>query len=135
MRAAILLTLLALLAPAPPATHAADADLARSLVRRVEERHGRIADLVARFYRPTGGEIRLNGVPLEKIRLHSYRRLLGIVSQDTFLFDGTIAENLAYGRPEATREEIIAAARQANAHDFIADFLPWSGVGGLIAAD
>jgi len=80
-----------------------------------------IADLVARFYRPTGGEIRLNGVPLENIRLHSYRRLLGIVSQDTFLFDGSIAENLAYGRPEATREEIIAAARQANAHDFIAD--------------
>ncbi len=80
-----------------------------------------LADLVARFYRPTGGEIRLNGIPLEKIRLHSYRRLLGIVSQDVFLFDGTIAENLAYGRPEATRGEIIAAAKQANAHDFIAD--------------
>ncbi len=80
-----------------------------------------MADLVARFYRPTGGEIRLNGIPLEKIRLHSYRRLLGIVSQDTFLFDGTVAENLAYGRPEATREEIVAAARQANAHEFIAD--------------
>lgn len=80
-----------------------------------------IADLVARFYRPTSGEIRLNGIPLEKIRLHSYRRLLGIVSQDTFLFDGTIAENLAYGRPEATREEIIAAAKQANAHEFIAE--------------
>jgi ATP-binding cassette subfamily B protein len=80
-----------------------------------------LADLVARFYRPTGGEIRLNGIPLEKIRLHSYRRLLGIVSQDTFLFDGTVAENLAYGRSEATREEIIAAAMQANAHDFIAD--------------
>ena len=80
-----------------------------------------LADLVARFYRPTGGEIRLNGIPLEKIRLHSYRRLLGIVSQDTFLFDGTIAENLAYGRPEATRAEIIDAAKQANAHDFISD--------------
>ncbi|MFN0129003.1 MAG: ABC transporter ATP-binding protein [Verrucomicrobiales bacterium] len=80
-----------------------------------------IADLVARFYRPTSGEIRLNGIPLEKIRLHSYRRLLGIVSQDTFLFDGTIAENLAYGRPEATREEIVAAAKQANAHEFIAE--------------
>jgi len=80
-----------------------------------------IADLVARFYRPTSGEIRLNGIPLEKIRLHSYRRLLGIVSQDTFLFDGTIAENLAYGRPDATREEIIAAAQQANAHEFIAE--------------
>ena len=80
-----------------------------------------IADLVARFYRPTSGHIRLNGIPLENIRLHSYRRLLGIVSQDTFLFDGTIAENLAYGRPKATREEIIAAARQAHADEFIAD--------------
>ena len=80
-----------------------------------------VADLVARFYRPTGGEIRLNGVPVEKIRLHSYRRLLGIVSQDTFLFDGTIAENLAYGRPDATRTEVVEAARQANAHDFISE--------------
>jgi len=80
-----------------------------------------ITDLVARFYRPTAGTIRLNGVPLEKIRLHSYRRLLGIVSQDTFLFDGTIAENLAYGRPEASRDDIVAAARQANAHEFISD--------------
>jgi ATP-binding cassette subfamily B protein len=79
-----------------------------------------IADLVARFYRPTTGEIRLNGIPAERIRLHSYRRLLGIVSQDTFLFDGTIAENLAYGRPEAARAEIIEAAQQANAHEFIA---------------
>jgi ABC-type multidrug transport system fused ATPase/permease subunit len=80
-----------------------------------------IADLVARFYRPTAGGLRLNGIPLEKIRLHSYRRLLGIVSQDTFLFDGTIAENLAYGRPEASREDIVAAAQQANAHDFISE--------------
>lgn len=80
-----------------------------------------IADLVARFYRPTGGRLLLNGIPLEKIRLHSYRRLLGIVSQDTFLFDGTIAENLAYGRPEAGRDEIVAAARQANAHEFISE--------------
>ncbi len=80
-----------------------------------------LADLVARLYRPTAGEIRLNDIPLDKIRLHSYRRLLGIVSQDVFLFDGTVAENLCYGRPEATREEIVAAAKQANAHDFIAE--------------
>lgn len=80
-----------------------------------------LVDLIARLYRPTAGEIRLNGIPLEKIRLHSYRRLLGIVSQEVFLFDGTVAENLAYGRPKATRDEIIAAAKQANAHDFICE--------------
>jgi ATP-binding cassette subfamily B protein/subfamily B ATP-binding cassette protein MsbA len=80
-----------------------------------------VADLVARFYHPTAGTILINGISLEKIKLHSYRRLLGIVSQDVFLFDGTIADNIAYGRPHASREEIIAAARQANAHDFIAE--------------
>jgi ATP-binding cassette subfamily B protein/subfamily B ATP-binding cassette protein MsbA len=80
-----------------------------------------LADLVARFYQPTGGQLLLNGIPFEHIRLHSYRRLLGIVAQDVFLFDGTIAENLAYGRPDATRDEIVAAAIEANAHDFISD--------------
>ncbi|MGI8603335.1 MAG: ABC transporter ATP-binding protein [Verrucomicrobiales bacterium] len=78
-----------------------------------------LADLVSRFYQPTSGQLLFNGIPFEKIRLHSYRRLLGIVSQEVFLFDGTVAENLAYGRPEATRDDVIAAAIQANAHDFI----------------
>jgi ATP-binding cassette subfamily B protein/subfamily B ATP-binding cassette protein MsbA len=78
-----------------------------------------IADLVARFYEPSSGTILLNGVPFGRIRLHSYRRLLGFVAQEIFLFDGSVAENLAYGREEATRDEIIAAAVQANAHDFI----------------
>ena len=80
-----------------------------------------VADLVARFYHPTSGRIFLNGVPFGRIRLHSYRRLLGFVAQEIFLFDGSVAENLAYGREEATRDEIIAAAIQANAHDFITE--------------
>jgi ATP-binding cassette subfamily B protein/subfamily B ATP-binding cassette protein MsbA len=76
-------------------------------------------NLVARFYDPTNGAVMLDGVDLRKIDADSYRRLLGIVEQDTFLFDGTIAENISYGRRDATPEQIAEAARQANAHDFI----------------
>jgi ATP-binding cassette subfamily B protein len=79
-------------------------------------------NLVARFYDPTAGEIRLNGTDLRDLQTRSYRRLLAIVQQDTFLFDGTIAENIAYGRRHATREQIEQAARRANAYDFIMSF-------------
>ncbi len=82
-----------------------------------------ITSLVARFYDPTAGAIRLNGIDLRDIKLRSYRLMLGLVSQDVFLFDGTIAENIAYARPGASREEITAAARRANAHDFISNFV------------
>ena len=78
-----------------------------------------ITDLVARFHDPTSGAIRLNGVDLRNIRLQSYRKLLGIVQQDTFLFDGTVRDNIAYGRSDATESEVEAAARSANAHEFI----------------
>jgi ATP-binding cassette subfamily B protein/subfamily B ATP-binding cassette protein MsbA len=76
-------------------------------------------NLIARFYDPTSGEIRLDGIDLRKITLDSYRRLLGIVEQDTFLFDGTIAQNIAYGRRHATRAQIAHAARLAHADEFI----------------
>ena len=79
-----------------------------------------LTDLVARFHDPTSGAIRLNGIDLRDIRLRSYRKLLGIVQQETFLFDGTVRENIAYGRAEATQAEIEDAARSANAHEFIA---------------
>ncbi|MEI9947856.1 MAG: ABC transporter ATP-binding protein [Pseudomonadota bacterium] len=79
-----------------------------------------LTDLVARFHDPTSGAIRLNGIDLRDIRLQSYRKLLGIVQQETFLFDGTVRDNIAYGRGEATQAEIEDAARSANAHEFVA---------------
>ena len=78
-----------------------------------------LCNLIARFYDPTCGSIRLDGIDLREVAVESYRRLLGIVEQDTFLFDGTIAENIAYGRRGATREQIVGSAEQANAHEFI----------------
>jgi len=78
-----------------------------------------LCNLIARFYDPTAGAVLLDGVDLRDMTAESYRRLLGIVEQDTFLFDGTIAENIAYGRRGAARDEIIHAAKLANAHEFI----------------
>ncbi|HZZ43179.1 MAG TPA: ABC transporter ATP-binding protein [Tepidisphaeraceae bacterium] len=78
-----------------------------------------LCNLIARFYDPTAGSISLDGVDLRDIDVDSYRRLLGIVEQDTFLFDGSIADNIAYGRRDATLAEIIHAAELANAHSFI----------------
>jgi len=80
-----------------------------------------LCNLIARFYEPTAGVVRLDGTDLRDIDPASYRRLLGIVEQDVFLFDGTIAENIAYARRHATRDDIVAAARAANAHRFIVD--------------
>lgn len=78
-----------------------------------------LCNLVARFYDPTRGRVTLDGRDLKDIDVSSFRTLLGIVEQDVFLFDGTIAENIAYARMDAGEEEIVAAARAANAHDFI----------------
>jgi ATP-binding cassette subfamily B protein/subfamily B ATP-binding cassette protein MsbA len=79
-----------------------------------------LCNLVARFYDPTEGVIRLDGVDLREIRVESYRRLLGIVEQDVFLFDGTVAENIAYAARGAPEEAIQRAARIAHAAEFIA---------------
>ncbi|HEY1629327.1 MAG TPA: ABC transporter ATP-binding protein [Tepidisphaeraceae bacterium] len=78
-----------------------------------------VTDLVARFHDPTSGAILLNGTDLRKMRLKSYRSLLAIVQQDTFLFDGTVRENISYGLSRADDAQIIDAARRANAHEFI----------------
>lgn len=78
-----------------------------------------VTDLVARFHDPTQGRILLNGVDIRDFRLRTYRDLLAIVQQDVFLFDGSVRDNIAYGRHEATDEEIENAARRANAHEFI----------------
>lgn len=82
-----------------------------------------LCNLIARFYDPTSGVIRLDGVDLRKIQVESYRRLLGIVEQDVFLFDGTVTENIAYAARKATMAEVARAARIANAAEFI-DALP-----------
>jgi ATP-binding cassette subfamily B protein/subfamily B ATP-binding cassette protein MsbA len=78
-----------------------------------------VTDLVARFHDPTRGRILLNGTDIRRVRLRSYRRLLALVQQDVFLFDGSVADNIAYGRHDATIAEIEDAARRANAHEFI----------------
>ena len=78
-----------------------------------------LTNLIARFYDPTAGGIRLDGRDLREINLDSYRGLLGIVEQDVFLFDGTIAENIAYARRDCSVEELLAASRAAAAHEFI----------------
>jgi ATP-binding cassette subfamily B protein/subfamily B ATP-binding cassette protein MsbA len=78
-----------------------------------------VTDLVARFHDPTQGRILLNGVDIRDLRLTTYRDLLAIVQQDVFLFDGSVRDNIAYGRHDATEEQIEDAARRANAHEFI----------------
>ncbi|MEM1099199.1 MAG: ABC transporter ATP-binding protein [Planctomycetota bacterium] len=80
-----------------------------------------LCNLVARFYDPTGGGVLLDGVDLRDYPVDHFRGLLGIVEQDVFLFDGTVGANIAYGKRDATAEEIQDAARAANAHGFIAD--------------
>jgi ATP-binding cassette subfamily B protein len=78
-----------------------------------------VTDLVARFHDPTQGRILLNGADIRGFRLRTYRDLLAIVQQDVFLFDGSVRDNIAYGRHEATDAEVEDAARRANAHEFI----------------
>ncbi len=81
-----------------------------------------LINLICRFYDPTRGHILLDGVDLRDIRMQDLRQHISVVLQDTFLFPGTIRDNIAYARPDATQEEIIAAAKAANAHDFIMRF-------------
>ena len=76
--------------------------------------------LVPRFYDATAGRVLVDGVDVRNITLASLRRNIGVVQQDVYLFAGTVAENLRYGRPGATDAEVVAAARAANAHEFIA---------------
>ncbi|KAK2002004.1 ABC transporter [Colletotrichum falcatum] len=79
-----------------------------------------VAGLLLRFYNPTSGSITINGVDISKMNVKSLRRRIGMVAQEPVLFSGSIAENISYGKPNATRAEIIAAARQANCN-FISD--------------
>jgi ATP-binding cassette subfamily B protein len=78
-----------------------------------------IAKLLARFYEPTHGRLTIDGVDLNDVTQSSLRRQLGVVPQEGFLFAGTVAENIAFGRPDATADEIVRAAQTVGAHDFI----------------
>ena len=78
-----------------------------------------VTDLVSRFHDPTRGRILLDGVDIRDLKLRTYRDLLALVQQEVFLFDGSVADNIAYGRHDATEAEIEDAARRANAHEFI----------------
>jgi ABC-type multidrug transport system fused ATPase/permease subunit len=79
-----------------------------------------LVNLIPRFYDPTEGAVEIDGHDLREVRIASLRRQIGLVPQETVLFAGTVAENIAYGRPEATREEVEEAARIAGADAFVA---------------
>lgn len=81
-----------------------------------------LASIVMAFNKPTEGQVLFDGTDLASVRLRSYRRHLGVVLQDNFLFDGTVADNIRFARPEATMDEVIEASRIANCHDFVTEF-------------
>jgi len=81
-----------------------------------------LTKLLTRFYDPTEGSVAIDGVDLRKIKLHCLRSQIGVVLQDALLFYGSIAYNIAYGKQDAQPEEIMAAAKAANAHDFAMNF-------------
>ena len=78
-----------------------------------------LVNLICRFYDVSGGAILIDGVDIRTMAVADYRRHIGLVLQEPFLFFGTVAENIAYGKPKASRQEIVAAARAAHAHEFI----------------
>ncbi|TAH23916.1 MAG: ATP-binding cassette domain-containing protein [Cytophagales bacterium] len=78
-----------------------------------------ISDLIPRFYDPQGGAIKIDGIDIKDYKINDLRNLLGIVNQEAILFNDTIFNNIAFSKPDATEEEVIQAAKVANAHDFI----------------
>ncbi|MBR4010035.1 MAG: ABC transporter ATP-binding protein [Clostridiales bacterium] len=78
-----------------------------------------ICSLIPRFYEPSEGEITIDNININSVTQRSLRKQIGIVQQDVYLFAGTVLENIRYGRPEATFDEVVDAAKRANAHDFI----------------
>ena len=78
-----------------------------------------IVNLICRFYNVDSGQVLIDGTDIAKVTIHSLRTQMGIMMQDSFIFSGTIMDNIRYGRPGATREEVVEAAKSANAHEFI----------------
>jgi ATP-binding cassette, subfamily B, bacterial len=107
----------------PEVLHGIDLEIAAgttvALVGHTGAGKSTIAKLLARFYDPSEGRIALDGIDLRDVTQRSLRQQLGIVPQEGFLFAGTVAENIAFGRPDATREQIVAAARAVGADEFI----------------
>lgn len=81
-----------------------------------------LINMILRFYDPTQGKVELDGVDLKNIKIEDFRRQVGVVLQESYLFPGSIKHNIAYGRPDATMREVMEAAKAANAHDFICKF-------------
>ncbi len=110
-------------ATGPEVLHGIDLEVAAgttvALVGHTGAGKSTIAKLIARFYDPTGGTISVDGIDLRELTQDSLRRQLGIVPQEGFLFAGSVADNIAFGRPEAGRGEIVAAARAVGADEFI----------------
>ena len=92
-----------------------------------------LANLVPRFFDPIGGRILIDGVDIRNVRMRDLRSQIGLVAQETLLFDDTVLNNIRYGSPHATREQVIAAAKQAHAHRFIEDKLD-AGYDSIIGA-
>jgi ABC-type multidrug transport system fused ATPase/permease subunit len=107
----------------PEVLHGIDLDIAPgttvALVGHTGAGKSTIAKLLARFYDPRDGRITIDGYDLRQVTQESLRRQLGIVPQEGFLFAGTVRENIAFGRPDASEEEIVAAAQAVGAHEFI----------------
>ncbi len=93
-----------------------------ALVGRSGSGKSTLVNLIPRFYDPTRGRILLDGVDLRDIQITNLRKQIGMVMQETFLFSGTLRDNIKYGRPEASDNEVVQAAIAANAHDFIIEF-------------
>lgn len=98
------------------------ADMVTALVGPSGAGKSTIIGLIAAFYAPTSGRVLVDGIDLARVKLDSFRKQLGVVLQDSFLFDGTIRENVAFGRPSATQEEILAACRVARVDEFAEGF-------------
>jgi ATP-binding cassette subfamily B protein len=90
-----------------------------ALIGRTGSGKTTLASLIPRFYDPQAGRVALDGVDVRDLRLADLRGAIATVAEDTFLFSTTVAANIAYGKPGATREDVIEAARKAQAHDFI----------------
>jgi ATP-binding cassette subfamily B protein len=107
----------------PEVLHGIDLDVAAgttvALVGHTGAGKSTIAKLIARFYDPRSGRITIDGVDLRDVTQESLRRQLGIVPQEGFLFAGTVHDNIAFGRPDARREDVAAAARAVGAHEFV----------------